>query len=89
MKIFYFTATGNSLSVAKHIGGELISMVQVLKGDQREFIDEKIGFVFPVYGGSIPTVVEDFIKFVLIQSGLCFCCINLWKYCNRRILIFL
>lgn len=28
MKIFYFTATGNSLAVAKKIGGELISIPQ-------------------------------------------------------------
>ena len=31
MKIFYFTATGNSLYVAKRFGGELYSIPKVLK----------------------------------------------------------
>ena len=30
MKIFYFTATGNSLYVAKKVGGELISILHQL-----------------------------------------------------------
>jgi len=31
MKIFYFTATGNSLYIVKRIGGELCSIPQMLK----------------------------------------------------------
>ena len=31
MKIFYYTATGNSLDVAKRIGGQLYSIPQLLK----------------------------------------------------------
>jgi len=30
MTVFYFTSTGNSLTVAKAIGGELISIPQVI-----------------------------------------------------------
>ena len=47
MKIFYFTATGNSLAVAKKLGGELISIPQV-KG-KHTFRDDVIGVVFPTY----------------------------------------
>ena len=31
MKVFYFTATGNGLAIAKAIGGEAISIPQALK----------------------------------------------------------
>lgn len=62
MKIFYFTATGNSLYVAKRIGGELCSIPQVLKEGKREFEEEVIGFVFPCYGFGIPRIVKNFIQ---------------------------
>lgn len=62
MKIFYFTATGNSLYVAKRIGGELYSIPQMLNEGEREFEDEAIGFVFPCYGFGIPRMVIDFMQ---------------------------
>lgn len=62
MKSFYFTATGNSLYVAKRIGGELYSIPQMLKEGKSQFEDEAIGFVFPCYGLGIPRIVTDFIK---------------------------
>ena len=43
MKILYFTATGNSLAVAKKLGGELISIAQVK--DKQTFRDDVIGVV--------------------------------------------
>ncbi len=58
MKVFYFTTTGNSLSVAKAIGGEVISMVG--NNHKQIYEDEAIGFVFPCYKSSLPTIVEDF-----------------------------
>jgi ferredoxin len=62
MKIFYFTATGNSLYVAKRIGGELCSIPQMLKEGKLEFGDEAIGFVFPCYGFGLPRIVIDFLQ---------------------------
>ncbi|MDP4128046.1 MAG: EFR1 family ferrodoxin [Bacillota bacterium] len=62
MKIFYFTATGNSLYVAKRIGGKLYSIPQLLNKEESEFADEAIGFVFPCYGFGIPRIVIDFIQ---------------------------
>ncbi|SMC49296.1 EFR1 family ferrodoxin [Sporomusa malonica] len=62
MKTFYFTATGNSLYVAKRIGGELHSIPQLLREEKSEFEDEVIGFVFPCYGFGIPRIVTDFIQ---------------------------
>lgn len=62
MKTFYFTATGNSLYVAKRIGGELYSIAQMLREGKDEFEDEAIGFVFPCYGFGLPRLVIDFIQ---------------------------
>ena len=57
MKTFYFTATGNSLYVAKRIGGELYSIPQMLENKRLEFEDEAIGIVLPCYGWGIPNMV--------------------------------
>jgi len=62
MKTFYFTATGNSLYVAKRIGGELYSIPQMLENKRLEFEDEAIGIVLPCYGWGIPNMVIDFIN---------------------------
>lgn len=62
MKIFYFTATGNSLYVAKRIGGELYSIPQMIKEGTNQFEDEEIGFVFPCYGFGLPRMVINFIQ---------------------------
>ena len=72
MKIFYFTATGNSLYVAKRIGGELYSIPQMLKAGRCEFDDEAIGFVFPCYGLGLPRLVIDFIQKGQFQAGYFF-----------------
>ena len=72
MKIFYFTGTGNSLYVAKRLGGELYSIPQVLKGKDYIFKDEKIGIIFPTYGFSIPTIVMRFIEKVTLNSPYIF-----------------
>ncbi|MFW2491665.1 EFR1 family ferrodoxin [Clostridium chromiireducens] len=62
MKIFYFTATGNSLYVAKRIGGELYSIPQMIKEGKYEFEDEAIGFVFPCHGSGMARLVANFIR---------------------------
>lgn len=61
MKTFYFTATGNSLHVAKKIGGELLSIAQMMKEKKFEFEDDSIGFVYPCFGFGMPRIVEEFI----------------------------
>ena len=49
MKVLYFTATGNSLAVAKRIGGELISIPRAMHDGDLSFADDAVGLVFPVY----------------------------------------
>jgi len=72
MKVFYFTATGNSLDVAKRFGGEIYSIPNVLKGDQFHFEDEKIGIIFPCYGFAAPKIVREFIEKVTLKSPYIF-----------------
>jgi len=62
MKTLYFTATGNSLHIAKSIGGELLSIPQMVKEGTYEFTDEKIGIVFPLHAWGVPSYVADFLK---------------------------
>lgn len=69
--IFYFTGTGNSLTVARAIGkelkGNLISMSDA-SGLDRIFEDDVIGFVFPVYHGDIPDFTARFLGEVKIHA---------------------
>ena len=62
MIIFYFTGTGNSLYVAKRIGGVLIPIKQMEHSSSTCFQDDKIGFVFPTYAVGIPRMVKRFIQ---------------------------
>ncbi|WP_075367573.1 EFR1 family ferrodoxin, partial [Desulfosporosinus metallidurans] len=72
MKVFYFTATGNCLDVAKRFGGELYSIPKVLKGNQLHFEDERIGLVFPCYGFAAPNIVREFIEKITLKSPYIF-----------------
>lgn len=60
--VFYFTATGNSLYVAKRLSENPVSIAQMLKRSNLVFEDESIGVVFPIYAGRAPKIVVDFLK---------------------------
>jgi ferredoxin len=62
MKIFYYTTTGNCLYIAKNIGGELLSIPQMLKQEKTHFKDDVIGFVMPCYGFDVPQIVCKFME---------------------------
>ena len=72
MKLLYFTATGNSLYIAKRLGGELYSIPQLIKEEKYEFTDEKIGIIFPIYNWSVPANVEEFLSKVTLNSNYIF-----------------
>jgi ferredoxin len=72
MTIFYFTATGNSLSVAKHLGGTLISIPQVINSDNLHYSDDAIGIVFPIYWWNLPLMVRQFIEKVKFETDYLF-----------------
>lgn len=62
MILLYFTATGNSLSVAKKIGGELLSIPQMIKEGRYKFEDDVIGVIAPTYGFNTPNIVSEFLN---------------------------
>jgi ferredoxin len=80
MKIFYFTATGNCLYVAKRIGGELYSIPQMIKEEKFEFEDDAIGFVFPCYGFGMPRIVKEFIQKSKLKANYFF---SIMTYGNK------
>lgn len=72
--IFYFSGTGNSLFVAKRILSDnetLISIADNTKKDNYSFdiaVDEPVGFVFPVYFYTVPSIVKDFISKLTLSN---------------------
>jgi len=62
--IYYFSATGNSLEIAKQLSknlkAELISIPNAIK-EKTICKSETIGIVFPVYCWGIPAIVSQFI----------------------------
>ena len=72
MKLLYFTATGNSLYIAKRLGGEMYSIPQLMKENHYEFSDEKIGIIFPIYNWMVPDHVEKFLSKVKLNSNYIF-----------------
>lgn len=60
--VFYFTATGNSLYVAKQLERDPVSIPQIIKEKDLCFQDETIGIVCPVYGSEPPYMVQEFLR---------------------------
>lgn len=73
MKIFYFTATGNSLYAARRFeGAELLSIPALLRGSERAFADDALGLVFPVYCLGLPKIVRTFLQTVSLKTDYLF-----------------
>jgi len=72
MKVFYFTSTGNCLSVAKEFDAELLSIPKMIKEKRFEFEDKKIGFVIPTYFMGMPRIVKDFLEKATFKSEYTF-----------------
>lgn len=72
MTIFYFTGTGNSLYVARKLSDNIISIPQAMKNGMKEYSDDVIGFVYPVYGHAAPEIVKEFIEKIDINAKYIF-----------------
>ncbi|MHC1775479.1 MAG: EFR1 family ferrodoxin [Lentimicrobium sp.] len=71
--IFYFSATGNSLSLTRNLANELgncevVSIAKALKNESIEVKSAKVGFVFPVFAWGMPRIVEEFIQKINIRK---------------------
>lgn len=72
MTVFYFTSTGNSLAVAKRIGGTLISIPQVIDAQDTHYKDDVIGVIFPVFSNAPPRMVRRFLDKVCLEADYLF-----------------
>ena len=68
MTICYFTASGNCLYVARRIGGNLLSIPQLMRQEKIEITDDAVGIVCPVYAVEMPMMVRDFIAKAKINA---------------------
>lgn len=61
-KVFFFSATGNSLYVASKFADSPLSIPQEMRKSARDYSASSIGIVCPVYYGQIPGYVQNFLK---------------------------
>ena len=83
MTICYFTATGNSLYVARRIGGEdakFLSIPELMKQNEIEISDDAVGIVCPTYCGNMPKMVHAFLKKAKIITSYFFIVYTYGKY---------
>ncbi|MCX5694797.1 MAG: EFR1 family ferrodoxin, partial [Candidatus Omnitrophica bacterium] len=71
--IYYFSATGNSLVVARDLAkgldnAEVIPISEVLKSADAVAC-EVVGFVYPVYMFGLPLIIAEFLKNIKIKPG--------------------
>lgn len=78
--VFYFTATGNSLYVARALSVEPISIPQALKNGDLDFEADEIGIVFPDYAASAPLMVREFIEKASLKAQYIFSIITFGNY---------
>ena len=66
-EIYYFTGTGNSLSVARELNDRLSGskLIPIASLNNKEYVKSSadvVGIIFPVYYGEAPNIVKDFVK---------------------------
>jgi len=77
--IYYFSATGNSLVVAKELAAELgdAKLIPIAKalGSEADELSDAVGIVFPVYMFGLPLILVDFLKRVIVKRGAYVFCV--------------
>ena len=70
--IFYYSGTGNSLSVAKNLAnkldGQYVNISKYLNANTQVITSDAVGFVFPCYAYSYPKVLNTLIKKIKFSS---------------------
>lgn len=72
MTILYFTATGNCLSVARKIGGTLLSIPQLVREQKYEIEDDVIGVICPTYCADAPRMVQQYLERAKLKADYTF-----------------
>lgn len=65
--VFYFTATGNCLYVARELAAQEDSMPvsipqEMAQEGELRYEADAIGIVYPIYGHMMPTMVREFVE---------------------------
>ena len=74
--IFFFSATGNSLYIAKELSGAegtLMSIPQEIHNEHPVYEAEEIGIVCPIYCFIPPTIVQEFFARSTFKANYLFC----------------
>ncbi len=71
--LYYFSGTGNSLSVARAIktninGSELFPIVGCLKQKPVEVAAQRVGIIFPIHFMTVPRIVREFLNEVKFHN---------------------
>ncbi|MDD5680738.1 MAG: EFR1 family ferrodoxin [Candidatus Omnitrophica bacterium] len=71
--IYYFSATGNSLVVARDLaqelgGAEIVSIPKAMKSGA-EVSSDIVGIVFPAYMFGLPLIITSFLKMLKVKKG--------------------
>ena len=73
LTLYYFSATGNSLVVARDIASEFkdARLIPITKALELGSIEqsEVVGIIFPVYMFGLPFIVADFLKTLKVKPG--------------------
>ncbi|MDE7189185.1 MAG: EFR1 family ferrodoxin [Muribaculaceae bacterium] len=89
--VFYFTATGNDLYVARNFSSEPLSIPQMMKryghGPMHWEADE-IGIVYPIYWQKPPVMVQEFIRKSTFTCGYFFGILTYGCNCDNAPRIF-
>ena len=72
MKLLYYTTTGNNLYIAKQLGGELLSIPQLIKNEEFDIEDDVVGIIFPVFFATSPKTLREFLQKADIKSDYLF-----------------
>lgn len=81
MTLFYFTATGNCLEVAKRLGHRCMSIPRLLASDFLTFEDDAIGIVFPCHFVDIPIPVRIFLRTAKFKTPYLFSIVTYGEMC--------
>ncbi len=84
--VFYFTATGNSLFVARQFSDTPLSIPQELKKTDLVYEADEIAFVCPDYAGAIPKIVREFVSKGTFKARYIFSVITFGNACATSVL---
>ena len=79
--VFYFTATGNSLFIAKQFSDTPLSIPQELKKGSQVYEADEIGFVFPDFTAAAPKIVQEFMEKNTFSAPYIFSVITFGNFC--------